>query len=150
MVVAPSITWLLVRTSPEEVSTMPVPAASSCWKLSVVLMSTSPGSTFEAMAETSDGAPVPDPGVLGCCCWGTTGRVGAMLEAGLEVELHNPWPMATPAASSRTAASRRLKVRAAEFPPVGGVARGGAHPWLVAAHPACQYPGASPAGGGGR
>ena len=34
---------------------MPVPAASSCWYPSVVSMSTSPGSTFWAMAETSLG-----------------------------------------------------------------------------------------------
>src|SRR5271155_4315949 len=60
MDVAPSITWLLVTTSPVEVSPMPVPAASSCWYPSVVSISTSPGSTFFAMAETSLGPLPPD------------------------------------------------------------------------------------------
>ena len=40
---------------------MPVPAASSCWYPSVVSMSTSPGSTFWAMAETSLGPLEPEP-----------------------------------------------------------------------------------------
>jgi len=31
MVVAPLITWLLVSTSPDEVSTIPVPAAAALW-----------------------------------------------------------------------------------------------------------------------
>src|ERR1035437_5492163 len=60
MVVAPSITWLLVSISPEDVSTMPVPAASTCWYPSVVLMSTSPGSTLAAMEEASPGPEEPD------------------------------------------------------------------------------------------
>src|SRR5690349_5283663 len=59
MLVAPSITWLLVRISPSDVTTMPVPAACSCWYPSDVLMSTKPGSTFSAIAFTSLG-PEPD------------------------------------------------------------------------------------------
>ena len=51
IVVAPSITWLLVSTSPLEVSTMPVPAASSFSSFKVVLMSTRPGSTAAATDE---------------------------------------------------------------------------------------------------
>ena len=39
---------------------MPVPAASSCWYPSVVSMSTRPGSTFFAMAETSLGPDEPE------------------------------------------------------------------------------------------
>jgi hypothetical protein len=31
IVVAPSITWLLVSTRPSLLSTMPVPSAVSCW-----------------------------------------------------------------------------------------------------------------------
>src|SRR5271168_3752692 len=58
MAVAPLITWLLVSTSPEEVSTIPVPAASSLWNPRRVSMSTSPGSTLFAMDETTVG---PDP-----------------------------------------------------------------------------------------
>ena len=53
MVVAPSITWLLVKISPEDVSTIPVPAACACWYPRVVLISTNPGSTLFAMEETS-------------------------------------------------------------------------------------------------
>ena len=34
--VAPAITWLFVRTSPEREMIIPVPAASPCWKPSVV------------------------------------------------------------------------------------------------------------------
>src|ERR1700728_1763910 len=115
-------------------------------------MSTSPGSTFDAMVEISDGAPEPVPGVVGCCCCarGPGTNPGALLEAGLDVAVHSPWPMATPATSSSTAASSRARVRPAEPLPVGGATRGGAQPWLVAAQPACQYPGASAAGGGGR
>ena len=51
MSVAPAITWLLVSTSPDEVITIPVPAAAPL--VSVVLMSTTPGSTFAAIAATS-------------------------------------------------------------------------------------------------
>src|ERR1035438_10073932 len=60
MVVAPSITWLLVSISPDDVSTMPVPAACSLWYPRVVLMSTKPGSTLAAMAETSPGPAPPE------------------------------------------------------------------------------------------
>jgi hypothetical protein len=34
--VAPLITWLLVSTSPDDDTTMPVPAARACWNPSVV------------------------------------------------------------------------------------------------------------------
>ena len=51
MSVAPAITWLFVRTSPDAVSTMPVPAAMPFE--SVVVMSTIAGSTLAAMAATS-------------------------------------------------------------------------------------------------
>src|SRR6516165_4233315 len=49
--VAPSITWLLVSTSPDEVTTMPVPAASAFWSPSVDTMSTRPGSTLFAICD---------------------------------------------------------------------------------------------------
>src|ERR1700693_2581186 len=58
MAVAPLITWLFVSTSPEEVSTIPVPAAFSSWNPRTVSTSTSPGSTLSAMEETS---VEPDP-----------------------------------------------------------------------------------------
>ena len=49
MAVAPSMTWLLVRISPFEVSTIPVPAAMAPWRPSVDTTSTSPGSTRAAI-----------------------------------------------------------------------------------------------------
>src|ERR1700722_12375608 len=49
--VAPLITWLLVRISPLEVSTMPVPIASAFWKPSVEVTSTRPGSTLLAICD---------------------------------------------------------------------------------------------------
>ena len=42
MLVAPSTTWLLVRISPSEVRTIPVPAACAPWYCSTVLISTIP------------------------------------------------------------------------------------------------------------
>src|SRR5580704_10720770 len=67
MVVAFSITWLFVSTRPDEVRTMPVPAAAPPWAR-VVSMSTIPGSTFAAIAEVLtpagvlfDPDPFPDP-----------------------------------------------------------------------------------------
>jgi hypothetical protein len=49
--VAPSITWLLVSTSPVEVSTIPVPAALPPWYPSVDTTSTTPGFTFAAICD---------------------------------------------------------------------------------------------------
>src|ERR1700689_1953081 len=49
--VAPSITWLLVSTSPDEVTTMPVPAASALWYPRVETISTRPGSTRDAICD---------------------------------------------------------------------------------------------------
>src|SRR5450631_2609718 len=63
MPVAPSITWLLVRTSPDEVTTMPVPAAVAPSNASVDVTSTIAGSTWVAISE----------GLSWCCA---TGRAG--------------------------------------------------------------------------
>src|SRR5471032_1480126 len=116
MVVAPSITWLLVRISPEEVRTIPVPAASSCWNPSVVSMSTSPGSTFWAIDETSLGPeppvefdppeefdpPAPDdpepPEPVPELAAGVAETDGLLLD-------HATWPMPAPAARANTAAA---------------------------------------------
>src|ERR1700733_12307494 len=49
--VAPSITWLLVSTSPDEVTTMPVPAASALWYPRFETISTRPGSTRDAICD---------------------------------------------------------------------------------------------------
>src|SRR5580658_1016490 len=52
--VEPSTTWLLVSTSPDESSTIPVPAASPPSNPRRVVMSTSPGSTLAATVLASD------------------------------------------------------------------------------------------------
>jgi hypothetical protein len=57
MLVAPSITWLFVSTSPFLVSTMPVPAPATCWYWNTTLMSTMPGSTLFRIAVTLLGDP---------------------------------------------------------------------------------------------
>src|SRR3954447_368244 len=63
MLVAPATTWLLVRTTPSEAITMPVPAASPFWAPRTVSMSTSAGSTLAATAETwlSEGPEADEP-----------------------------------------------------------------------------------------
>ncbi len=52
--VAPSTTWWFVRTSPSEVSTIPVPAAFAPSYPSTVFTFTSPGETFAATAAGSN------------------------------------------------------------------------------------------------
>src|ERR1700694_5754280 len=72
MLVDPSTTWLLVRTSPEEVMIIPVPAAAPepvlVWM--TVLMSTIAGSTLAAIA-----CALSVPFWLGD---GLTGEIGAV------------------------------------------------------------------------
>src|SRR2546423_7939869 len=79
MLVAPETTWLLVRTSPSALRTIPVPAAAPLWYPRTVLMSTMPGSTFAVTEEiwaelTPDPAaagawlPTPEPPRLRCAC----------------------------------------------------------------------------------
>jgi hypothetical protein len=50
MLLALSMTWLFVRISPDDESTMPVPAASPCPPASVVLTTATAGSTDDSMA----------------------------------------------------------------------------------------------------
>src|SRR3979411_627742 len=56
MLVAPLITWLFVRTSPDDVMTTPVPAAAPLPKPSTVSMSTTPGLTLAAITAGSEEA----------------------------------------------------------------------------------------------
>ena len=64
---APSITWLLVSTSPDDEMIIPVPSAVSLLYLSVEVMSTRPGSTFFATATRLSGAEEnPLPAALLC------------------------------------------------------------------------------------
>jgi hypothetical protein len=53
MLVPPLITWLLVSTRPDGLSTIPVPATPPFSWLSRVLMSTKPGATLAASADRS-------------------------------------------------------------------------------------------------
>ena len=71
IVVEFSTTWLLVRTSPDELMIIPVPAAAPP-DASVVLMSTIAGSILAAMADALALPPV-DPGV--CAVIGFSGCV---------------------------------------------------------------------------
>ena len=70
MIVAPSITWLLVSTSPDDEMIIPVPSAVSLLYLSVEMMSTRPGltfaATFAAAARLSGADEDPLPAALSC------------------------------------------------------------------------------------
>src|ERR1700683_4226746 len=66
MLVAPSMTWLLVITRPEADRTIPVPLADSLSYRSVEVMSTRPGSTFFLTAAWLSGADDPLPDALLC------------------------------------------------------------------------------------
>src|SRR5436305_13246163 len=85
------MTWLLVRTSPVEVSTMPVPAAVPPWKPRIEFTSTTEGSTSAAIAAAvrtlgeEAGACGEGAAALGAGATGetTTGADGAALRAEL-------------------------------------------------------------------
>src|SRR5580658_86995 len=100
-------------------------------------MSTRPGSTLEAMAVMSDGAPeaglgeVGEMGLLGTWTRGGGEAAEGELDAA-DVAFHRPWPMPTPAPRSTSARTRRAIVRPADLGSAGAAARGGAQPWLVA------------------
>src|SRR5277367_5075186 len=61
--VEPATTWLLVRTLPVEVSTIPVPSAVPCWYPSVEMTSTRPGSVWLVTCAVVRVALLPDPDV---------------------------------------------------------------------------------------
>src|ERR1700733_5888978 len=68
--VAPLITWLLVRISPLDVSTMPVPSEVAFWSPSVAFTSTRPGSTLLAICDVDSAVcevDVADPPVADPC-----------------------------------------------------------------------------------
>src|SRR2546423_120894 len=85
MLVAPSTTWLLVRISPVEVRMIPVPAA---WPdpravTKVVLMSTTDGATWVAMAAALTVAPAAAEGAWGTAAIGAlVPRTAPLAEAG--------------------------------------------------------------------
>src|SRR6201989_1164054 len=59
MLVAPSTTWLLVRISPLDVRTIPVPAAAAFWYWSTVSMVTMPTCSAAVAVVVAPVAPVP-------------------------------------------------------------------------------------------
>src|SRR6202007_1866941 len=64
--VAPATTWLLVRTSPVEVSTIPVPSAVALAKPCVEMTSTRPGAVrlvIAAVLSAPAAPPVAEPTV---------------------------------------------------------------------------------------
>src|ERR1039457_7111939 len=113
-------------------------------------MSTNPGSTFDAMEETSVGAPepvLPEP-VLGCDEPGEEPPAGEAMDAGVEPCLpHSPWPMPTPPASNKIAAINRATALEANFRSFGSSDRGGLQYGFGSAQADCHGP-ASPTPGG--
>src|SRR5689334_20472266 len=59
IVVAPAMTWLFVRIRPDEVSTMPVPAAHVSSRRRFVLMTTTPAPMDELLARVAARAALP-------------------------------------------------------------------------------------------
>ena len=86
IVVAPLMTWLFVRTSPDDVTTTPVPAAAPLPKPSTVSMSTTPGSTFAAIAAGSDEAPLTSLGTVAVLVEGVPVGTLLGLVAGVDVD----------------------------------------------------------------
>ena len=127
---APSMTWLLVRIAPVEVSTMPVPAAVPPWKPRIEFTSTTEGSTSAAIAAAvrtlgeeagacGEGAVALGAGATGGT---TTGADGAALadgagEGGVDVAMGrcgNPPTTAYDTATTRkTTASTMATTRRA-------------------------------------
>ena len=111
-------------------------------------MSTRPGSTFDAIAATSEGPPEPELPELG---WGE-GRdeppKGCVLDTGLDPSCHRPWPRPTPAPINRMAMINRATAFGPEPPPLGSGDRGGAQLGFGPAQPDCHAPGTPTPGGG--
>ena len=130
--VAPSTTWLLVRISPEEPITIPVPAAVPAFRPSWVFTSTSPDSTFAATPDAA-GAPDddPDPPELGF--------EGEKPREEFEARPASTLTTATTTTNAATAATRshwfRGSTREGSGHPVPGWAPGWSHP------PPCPEPG---------
>src|ERR1700728_4713206 len=117
-------------------------------------MSTSPGSTFDAMAETSDGAPDavlldPLPPGLGCTEPEEGPPGGERLDTALDPWCHRPWPMPTPPTINKMAPINRATAVQADFRPVGASDRGRAQYGFGSAQAECHDPVPPMPGGGG-
>src|SRR5260370_10577810 len=125
MAVDPSITWLLVSTSPDEEMIIPVPSAVSFLYFSVETMSTRPGSTFFTTAAGTSGADEdPLPAAL-LCGAGTSLEEIPAAGAGpwLSTATGTPAPMPAPSAAT----PRETRKRPPRLPPPAG-GSGGAQP----------------------
>src|SRR2546429_8036829 len=101
MLVEPLTTWLLVRISPVELMSMPVPAAAPLPR--TVLMSTMAGLTLAAIASVVLLGEVLVPGVT---CWiDASGEVVAWATGRLLTARARPHPIPAPAAAATTAMS---------------------------------------------
>ena len=122
----------------------------------MVLMSTRLGSTLDAMAATSDGAPDPVLPELGCGVTGVDPPFGTALGTTLDAGLwfHRPWPTPTPAPIKKTAPSARAAALRPDLRPRGLAGWAGAQPGFgwAQAHwegPGPPAPGPPAPGGGG-
>jgi hypothetical protein len=100
--VAWSMTWLLVSTSPEEDTIIPVPSAVSPRYLSVAVMSTRPGLTFRATATGSSVADDPLPAALLCGAGTSLDAAGDVLLPWLSSATVSPAPMLAASAATAT------------------------------------------------
>src|SRR5579859_7596359 len=115
ILVAPLMTWLLVRISPSDVSTMPVPAAAACCRPNVVLMSTIVGSTAVAIPAASALDPVDGavcPGVVGAAAGGAMPRDIVDVSSVPELSRHAPNATAAPAHRKAITTARTITIPA--------------------------------------
>ena len=107
ILVAFSMTWLLVSTRPPALSTMPVPAACSLLYCSVVLMMTRLGSTFFRTAASLALVPGGVLGMIGTGLLLGNGAAGTalMLGAGAAEALDVGWYSATTVPAPRAPAA---------------------------------------------
>src|SRR6202521_1643914 len=136
MLVEPSTTWLLVRTSPLEVRIMPVPAAVP--EPVTVLMSTTAGSTLAAIACAFRLPVLGAAGWIGACVWIGTSATGAVT-AGEAIGVDDlsararpqptptPLPPAAMAATTKATTIQRQTCGAPEVGGAGGAGGGGTH-----------------------
>src|SRR6516165_10588747 len=110
--VAPRITWLLVRTLPSELITIPVPAPIEPWYVLLASMLTTALFTFAAIAAAFVGPPVPvapppepPPKLPEPPKDGEGEGVGAGAGAAVFVEVQSSCPIKAPAAEARRTTS---------------------------------------------
>src|ERR1700687_4417169 len=136
MLVEPSTTWLLVRTSPLEVRIMPVPAAVP--DPVTVLMSTTAGSTLAAIAWAFRLPELGATGWSGAWGWLGTSATGAvatgeavggddLLARARPQPTPTPLPPAAMAATTKATTIQRQTCGAPEVGGSGGAGGGGTH-----------------------